>query len=115
MTTHKLEAAIDANAPLQDDAENGGPIDSDEEKDSVLAAVSRSHPQPLITRTLIPTKTKYRFVRIKEMLSHALGGSRGGGLFSPGPNTPTGRNIFDPMDNTALTSPVAAGIPPSET
>ena len=80
-----------------------------------MAAVSRSHPQPLVAQTLITTRKKYQFVRIKEMLSHALGGSCGGGLFSTGPTTPTAaRNIFDPVENTVLQSQVATSIPPSE-
>ncbi|KAI9750261.1 MAG: hypothetical protein M4579_006540 [Chaenotheca gracillima] len=79
------KAAIDANAPLQDEFENGGgPIDSDEEKDAIMAAVARSRPQPLERRVLIPTLTKYRYLRMKELVSSALVDNRGGGLFSPG-------------------------------
>ncbi|EED21941.1 beta-ketoacyl synthase (Cem1), putative [Talaromyces stipitatus ATCC 10500] len=81
------KAAIDANAPLQDDFENNGPVDSDEERDAVMAAISRSHPTPLAVHTLIPTRKKYHYVRMKEMLSNVLGGARGGGLFSTGPAT----------------------------
>ncbi|KAE8390015.1 hypothetical protein ETB97_007731 [Aspergillus alliaceus] len=106
------KAAIDANAPLQDDMDNNGPVDSDEEKDSVMAAITRSHPQPIITHTLISTKKKYQYVRIKEMLSHALGGARGGGLFSTGDNntTSTDGNLFTPVDDVVLASPVAASV-----
>lgn len=88
MLTCLIEAAIDANAPalLEDDLDPAltGPVDSDEERDSVMTAVSRSlsRPQPLITRTLFPTKRKYQLVRMKEMLSNALSGNRSGGLFS---------------------------------
>ncbi|KAL4800042.1 mRNA capping enzyme, catalytic domain-containing protein [Aspergillus venezuelensis] len=98
------KAAIDANAPLQDDLENNGPVDSDEEKDAVMAAISRSQPQPLVNHTLISTKKKYQYVRIKEMLSHALGGARGGGLFSTGDqlNSPLEGNIFQPVDDITL-------------
>ena len=106
------EAAIDANAPLQDDLENNGPVDSDEEKDAVMAAISRSHPQPLITHTLISTKKKYQYVRIKEMLSHALGGSRGGGLFSTGDSVSspfTDGNLFTPVEEVT-TSPIPATV-----
>ncbi|EAW13829.1 deubiquitination module subunit SGF73 [Aspergillus clavatus NRRL 1] len=102
------EAAIDANAPLQDDLENNGPVDSDEEKDAVMAAILRSRPEPLVTHPLISTKKKYKYVRIKEMLSHALGGARGGGLFSSGDITPTiDGNIFQPMDDMPLASPTS--------
>ncbi|KAL5048503.1 hypothetical protein BDW71DRAFT_196144 [Aspergillus fruticulosus] len=101
------KAAIDANAPLQDDLENNGPVDSDEEKDAVMAAISRSQPQPLVTHTLISTKKKYQFVRIKEMLSHALGGTRGGGLFSTGDqvNSPIEGNLFQPMNDITTDAP----------
>ncbi|KAL6235367.1 hypothetical protein BDW75DRAFT_230332 [Aspergillus navahoensis] len=98
------KAAIDANAPLQDDLENNGPVDSDEEKDAVMAAISRSQPQPLVAHTLISTKKKYQFVRIKEMLSHALGGTRGGGLFSTGDqiNSPIEGNLFQPINDISM-------------
>ena len=88
--------------------ENNGPVDSDEEKDNVMAAIGRSNPQPLVTHTVITTKNKYRYVRIKEMLSNALGGARGGGLFSTGDNPPIdGRNLFQPDDSSLLDSPFA--------
>ncbi|PCG91914.1 Thiolase-like, subgroup [Penicillium occitanis (nom. inval.)] len=81
------KAAIDANAPLQDDFETSGPVDSDEERDAVMAAISRSRPQPLAVHTLVPTRKKYHYVRMKEMLSNVLGSARGGGLFSTAPTT----------------------------
>ena len=97
------EAAIDANAPLQDELENNGPVDSDEEKDSVMAAIGRSNPQPLATHTVVSTKNKYRYVRIKEMLSHALGGTHGGDLFSTGNNGPSdGGNLFQTEGSNML-------------
>ncbi|RAL07601.1 uncharacterized protein BO97DRAFT_438311 [Aspergillus homomorphus CBS 101889] len=111
------KAAIDANAPLQDDQDNNGPVDSDEEKDAVMAAIARSQPQPLVTHTLISTKKKYQYVRIKEMLSHALGGSRGGGLFSTGDNTSStpslfsDGNLFTPVDDVGMNLPVSATVP----
>lgn len=69
-----------------------------------MAAISRSQPQPLVTHTLISTKKKYQFVRIKEMLSHALGGARGGGLFSTGDqiNSPIEGNLFQPMEDVTM-------------
>ncbi|KAI9367158.1 SCA7, zinc-binding domain-containing protein [Aspergillus egyptiacus] len=122
------KAAIDANAPLQDDLDNNGPVDSDEEKDAVMAAIARSRPQPLVAHTLISTKKKYQYVRIKEMLSHALGGSRGGGLFSTGDqvNSPLEGNLFQPLtdmsmidmtdnidgDNTSMAAPDATSKTP---
>jgi hypothetical protein len=88
-----IEAAIDANAPalLDDDLDGtlGGPVDSDEEKDAIMTAISRSlsRPQPLVTRTLFPTRRKYQLVRLKESLSNALSGNRSGGLFSVPPDS----------------------------
>lgn len=77
-------AAIDANAPLADDFDNHGPIDSDEEKDAIMAAIARSRPTPLVSRPLVSMQSKYRNIRIKEMLQNAMGGTRGAGLFSTG-------------------------------
>ncbi|KAJ5815362.1 hypothetical protein N7474_007139 [Penicillium riverlandense] len=98
------KAAIDANAPLQEDLENNGPVDSDEERDSVMAAIARSAPQPLVTHHLITTKKKYKYVRVKEQMLHAMGG-RGGGLFSTDDSQPLlGGNIFQPVDATMASS-----------
>lgn len=94
-----IGAAIDANAPLADDFEPPGTVDSDEERDSVLAAINRSfvvNPltgarlggKPIVTSTIIPTRRKYQYVRVKEMLQHALGGARGANLFSTQPAMP---------------------------
>lgn len=69
---------MDANAPLPEDLDNAGPVDSDEEKDSVMAAIARSRPQPLEQHIFVPTRRKYQLVRMKEMLGNALGGR---GLF----------------------------------
>jgi SAGA-associated factor 73 len=75
-------AAIDANAPLADDLEPQGAVDSDEERDAIMAAIAKSRPRPLATRTFISTKSKYQYIRMKDMLHNALGGARGAGLFS---------------------------------
>ena len=97
--TLSTEAAIDANAPLllDDDLDPtlNGPVDSDEERDAVMAAISRglARPQPLATHTLFPTRRKYQLVRMKEMLSNALNGNRSGGLFSV-PTEQTGGSAF---------------------
>ncbi|ETI19427.1 hypothetical protein G647_09261 [Cladophialophora carrionii CBS 160.54] len=78
------KAAIDANAPalFEDDMDPtlNGPVDSDEEKDSVMTAISRSlaRPQPLVTRELFPIRRKYPLIRLKEMLSNAMSGNRNG-------------------------------------
>ncbi|OCK82954.1 SCA7-domain-containing protein, partial [Lepidopterella palustris CBS 459.81] len=76
-------AAIDANAPLAEDLEPQGAIDSDEERDTIMSAIARARPRPLATRTFISTRSKYQYVRMKDMLHAALGGSaRAGGIFS---------------------------------
>ncbi|KAJ5286768.1 hypothetical protein N7478_002454 [Penicillium angulare] len=100
------KAAIDANAPLQEDIDTNGPVDSDEERDTVMAAIARSNPQPLATHTLITSKTKYRYVRIKEQMLHAIGGRGGGGIFSTTDDTQSlfGGNIFQPFDTEIDTS-----------
>ncbi|KAJ5670134.1 uncharacterized protein N7477_005497 [Penicillium maclennaniae] len=106
------KAAIDANAPLQEDIETNGPVDSDEERDSVMAAIARSRPQPLAKHTLISSKTKYRYVRIKEQMLHAIGGRGGGGLFSTDDSQPLfGGSIFSPFDPNvdASSSPMLPG------
>lgn len=96
------EAAIDANAPVHDDLDGNGPIDSDEEKDAVMAGLARSRPQPLVTHTLIPTRRKYQLVRMKDMLSQVLGS---GSLFSPSDSSFQGRSFFQP-DSASLASPI---------
>ena len=82
MLTPTTGAAIDANAPLADDLEPQGAVDSDEERDAIMAAIAKSRPRPLATRTFISTKSKYQYIRMKDMLHNALGGARGAGLFS---------------------------------
>ncbi|KAJ5138964.1 Thiolase-like subgroup [Penicillium bovifimosum] len=104
------KAAIDANAPLQEDIENTGPIDSDEERDAVMAAIARSAPQPLVRHPLITTKSKYRYVRIKEQMSHAMGVRSGGGLFSNDDSQPLfGGLLFSSVANDIDSSVDANG------
>jgi len=79
--TAVVEAAMESQPLLPDDElAPSGPIDSDEEKDLVLAAIARARPQPLYQTTCVPLRRKYQHVRLKEMLGNALSG-RGGGLF----------------------------------
>ena len=77
------KAALEAKAPLLDDGPPEGPVDSDEEKDAVMAAIARQRPVPLEQHVFVPTAKKYKHVRMKEMLGNALGsrGSGGGVLF----------------------------------
>ncbi|CRG90571.1 SAGA-associated factor 73 [Talaromyces islandicus] len=103
------KAAIDANAPLQDEFENNGPVDSDEERDAVMAAISRSRPTPLATHTLVPTRKKYHYVRMKEMLSNVLGSARGGGIFST--SQPNGDSLGLFQTESPTTTMTAPALP----
>ncbi|KAJ5564162.1 hypothetical protein N7513_000404 [Penicillium frequentans] len=109
------KAAIDANAPLQDEVDTNGPVDSDEERDTVMAAIARSNPKPLAEHTLITSRTKYRYVRIKEQMLHAIGG-RGGGLFSTDDSQPLfGGSIFQPFDTDMdISSPMLPNADPGD-
>nr|POF05996.1 saga-associated factor 73 [Quercus suber] len=88
------KAAFDANAPNpDDDSLPSGPIDSEEEKDAVMSAISRSWGgRPIFTQTHVPLRSKYEYNRIKSMLSSALSGRGGTGLFGTcsGVGTATG-------------------------
>jgi SAGA-associated factor 73 len=66
------------------DAALAGPVDSDEERDSVMSAIARSlaKPQPLYQHTIVDTRRRYQLVRMKEMLSNALNGNRSGNMFA---------------------------------
>ncbi|OAL48381.1 SCA7-domain-containing protein [Pyrenochaeta sp. DS3sAY3a] len=77
-------AAIDANAPLPEDLEPSGAVDSDEEKDSIMAALARHHPRPLATYTHTSQRAKYQYIRMKGMIRSALGAppSSGGSIYS---------------------------------
>lgn len=68
------------------DVETEGPVDSGEERDSVMAAIGRAWGgTPLVRQAFVPLKQKYRYQRIRSMLQGALGGRGGsGGLFSGG-------------------------------
>ena len=80
------KAALEAKAPLLDDGPPEGPVDSDEEKDAVMAAIARVRPIPLEQHAFVPTTRKCKLIRMKEMLGNALGsrGPGGGGLFGAG-------------------------------
>lgn len=66
------KAAIDANAPLEDEEEANGPVDSDEELQSVMAGVSNWNPQPLVEpEPLMPITRKYSKAALYEQLRQA--------------------------------------------
>ncbi|KAJ5028845.1 SCA7, zinc-binding domain-containing protein [Bipolaris maydis] len=86
---------IDANAPLPEDLEPSGAVDSDEEKDSIMAAMGRHRPRPMATYTHTSQRSKYQYIRMKGMIRSALGAPPGGGgsMFSGGDNASTGRGM----------------------
>lgn len=72
------EAALDANAPLEDeDDANAGPVDSDEETAAVMSALSRWNPQPVVPQPVFnPIKKNYQLARLHEQLQMATNGGR---------------------------------------
>lgn len=72
------KAAIDANAPLEDDDEaNQGAVDSDEETAAVMSALANWHPQPVVPQPVFaPTKRQYQLARLHEQLQAATNGGR---------------------------------------
>jgi len=94
-TNISLGSLIDANAPLPEDLEPSGAVDSDEEKDSIMAALSRHRPRPMATYTHTSQRSKYQYIRMKGMIRSALGAPPGGGgsMFSGGDNMSTGRGM----------------------
>ncbi|KAI1810923.1 SCA7, zinc-binding domain-containing protein [Poronia punctata] len=72
------KAALDANAPLEEDDEaNGGPVDSDEETAAVMSALARWNPQPVMPQPVFePIKRRYQLARLHEQLQTATNGGR---------------------------------------
>ena len=97
------------------DASLNGPVDSDEERDAVMTAISRSfsRPQPLVTATLFPTKRKYQLIRMKEMLSNAMNGNRNGSMFAVPAEIRTGVPASATVDGFAIPSVVAPSPAPT--
>jgi hypothetical protein len=84
---------MDANAPLQDDFEPPGTVDSDEERDAVMAAIQRSFRSnpytgsrlagaPIFSAPIISAPSKYKYHRMKDILRNALSGTSGHDLFA---------------------------------
>ena len=114
--TKDTEAAIDANAPLLDDpADPSGPIDSDEEKDLVMAAIARSRPKPLAQHVFVPMRKRYNFLRMKDLLGNALGGRSnvfgGGGVSTGMDGEGDGRRMSFAQPASAR-GPGPGGLPP---
>ena len=80
------KAALDANAPLPDEGESG-PVDSETERDAIMAAMARRRPQPLAQHVHVGVRQRHNNVRLRDLLGNAfgrgLGGSGGssGGMF----------------------------------
>ncbi|KAK3990177.1 SCA7, zinc-binding domain-containing protein [Cladorrhinum sp. PSN332] len=72
------KAAIDANAPLEDDDElNAGAVDSDEETAAVMGALAHWNPQPVVPQPVFtPIKRQYQLARLHEQLQTATNGGR---------------------------------------
>ncbi|GAO16450.1 uncharacterized protein UV8b_06374 [Ustilaginoidea virens] len=71
------KAALDANAPIEDDDANAGPVDSDEETAAIMSALSHWQPQPLIPQPVFaPIKRQYQLSRLHEQLQLATNGGR---------------------------------------
>ncbi|VUC19795.1 unnamed protein product [Clonostachys rosea] len=72
------KAALDANAPLEDEDEmNNGPVDSDEEAGAVMSALANWKPQPVIPQPIfVPIKRQYQLARLHEQLQMATNGGR---------------------------------------
>ncbi|KAI1313767.1 SCA7, zinc-binding domain-containing protein [Xylaria venustula] len=72
------KAALDANAPLEEDDEaNGAPVDSDEEAAAVMGALARWNPQPVLPPPVFaPIRRTYQLARLREQLQTATNGGR---------------------------------------
>ncbi|GAP89988.1 putative SAGA-associated factor 73 [Rosellinia necatrix] len=72
------KAALDANAPLEEDDEaNGGPVDSDEETAAVMSALARWNPQPVLPQPIFtPIRRTYQLARLRDQLQTATNGGR---------------------------------------
>jgi len=95
------KAAFDANAPDPDDERlDSGPIDSEEEKDAIMAAISKSWGgKPLYQAPIVPLRRKYEYNRIKGMLA-------GGSIFGKGANANGGSGFFGSEHTPISTGPV---------
>jgi len=72
------KAAIDANAPLEEeDDANAGNVDSDEETAAVMGALAHWNPQPVVPQPIFgPIKRQYQLARLHEQLQMATNGGR---------------------------------------
>jgi SAGA-associated factor 73 len=72
---NRIEAAIDANAPLEDEEAANGPVDSDEELTAVMHGLSNWNPQPVVPPLEhMPIEKIYMRQRLYEQLHNATNG-----------------------------------------
>lgn len=68
---------MDANAPVEDEDENAGPVDSDEETAAVMGALANWNPQPVVPPPVHqPIRRTYQMARLHEQLQMATNGGR---------------------------------------
>jgi len=73
LTHVSTEAAINAGAAPPEELEaNAMPVDSDEETELVMAAISKRVPQPLERHVVVPVRKKSQYVRMRELMASAL-------------------------------------------
>ena len=71
------EAALDANAPIEDDDEPNLAVDSDEETAIVMGALANWRPRPVLPPPIFePLKRTYQLERLHEQLQMATNGGR---------------------------------------
>lgn len=77
------KAQFDAAQPREEDEVPTGPVDSEEERDTVMGAIARAWGgRPIWNPASVPLRSKYQHNRIRGMLQSALGNRSGGnGLF----------------------------------
>ncbi|KAK9240977.1 SCA7, zinc-binding domain-containing protein [Lipomyces kononenkoae] len=67
------QAALTSSAQLAEDMElANGPVDSDEEVESVMAGVHKSFPVPIEKKVIMPIRIKNQFFRMREMFASAF-------------------------------------------
>ncbi|KAK9457993.1 SCA7, zinc-binding domain-containing protein [Dipodascopsis uninucleata] len=67
------QAALTSSAQLAEDMElANGPVDSDEEVESVMMGVQRAYPIPMEHKIIMPVRIKHHFFRMREMFANAF-------------------------------------------
>ncbi|PBP27070.1 esterase [Diplocarpon rosae] len=69
------QQTIDANAPLEDEEDGNGPVDSDEELAAVQLGLLNWSPQPVVPALVqIPIERQYQKQRLREQMMNATNG-----------------------------------------